>query len=389
MKSRYSLATVTSFAACLLSIVVHAARADNKERTIGPDDVIEITLLNHPDLNKTLTVLPDGSVTYPWVGKMRVAGRTPSQVSEQIRTELEKTKNNVVVSVGIKEVHSCRARIVGAVKAPNAYDLKPNWRALDLIAVAEGLSARPARVTGRIVHVNGKVIPLDIQSAMAAPDSSANPLIEPDDLILLDEMDPTQNKVFVMGQVNKPGAVQLGDDSITLVSLLSQVGNTTENAALTRAYVIRGDKHIPLNLRPLVAQGKVEDSNTAFKFQAGDVLFVPELDRRVGIMGQVNKPGYYSLPEARALTVLDALALAGGQSQTGDLHRAGIIRLVNGRPAVIQTDIERMIQKPDPGKTVVLEADDVLFIPTKGERPITWRDVLSPIANLFGFHVLR
>src|SRR3569832_2297110 len=81
---------------CLLIASASHAVADGKEHAIGADDVIEITVLNHPDLNKILTVLSDGTVTYPWVGKMQVSGRTPSQVSDQIRTELEKTKNNVV-----------------------------------------------------------------------------------------------------------------------------------------------------------------------------------------------------------------------------------------------------------------------------------------------------
>jgi protein involved in polysaccharide export with SLBB domain len=355
---------------------------------LGADDVIEITDQNHPELNQTLTMLPDGSITYPSLGTLRAAGRTPADLAQEIRRLLERSRNNVDVTVGVKEVHSKRVRVLGAVKTSGPFDLKANWRVLDVISVAGGLTGRPAHIKARIIR-GGEAISLDIEDGSAHPDGGNNPLVQPDDLILLDENDPTQNKVFVMGQVNKPGAYDLGDQGIGLVSLLSQAGNPTDAAALTQAYILRGKTEIPINLRPIVVEGKVDEATRALQLQAGDVLFVPGIERRIAVMGQVNKPGYYPIPEMRTITALDALSLAGGQTQTGELAKAGIIRTVDGAAKVVPVDIEKMLKKGDVASNLVLQPNDILFIPSRGERKFSWEAVLGPLSTLsyLGLHL--
>jgi protein involved in polysaccharide export with SLBB domain len=375
----------------VLFMVSASARSDSKAGSnyvLGPDDVIEITVLNHQGLDKTVNVLPDGTITYPWAGQIKAVGKTPKQLAAQIKSELEKTRNNVEVTVAVKEVHSRLVRVVGAVKAPNAYNLKPNWRVLDLVAVAGGLTARSARVTGRIIR-DGEIIPIDLAEDSTRTSDASNPLLRPDDLVFLEERDPSQNKAYVMGQVRRPGAYDLGDEGINILSLLSQAGDTTETAALTKAYILRGTTQIPINLRPVLAEGKLDESVRNLTLQAGDVLFIPAIERRVAVMGQVNKPGYYPLPETRELNVLDMLSLAGGQTPTGDLGKAGIIRMVDGAAKVFPVDIEKMLQKGNLTANVSLQPDDVLFIPARGERRFEWRDILGPLSILSFFGVGR
>lgn len=348
---------------------------------LGTDDVIEITDQNHPELNQTLTVLPDGSITYPYVGTLRAAGRTPADLAKEIRGFLERSRNNVDLSVGVKEVHSRRVRILGAVKTSGPLDLKANWRVLDVIAVAGGLTGRSAHIKARVIR-GGEAIPIDLDDASAHPDGVNNPVVLPDDLILLDESDPTSNKVFVMGQVNKPGSYDLGDQGIGIVSLLSQAGNPTDAAALTQAYILRGKTEIPVNLRPVVVEGKVDEATRSLQLQAGDVLFIPGIERRIAVMGQVNKPGYYPMPEMRTLSALDALSLAGGQTQTGELSKAGVIRTVDGAAKVVPVDIEKMLKKGDVASNVTLQPNDILFIPSRSERKFSWETVLGPLSAL-------
>src|SRR5687768_3451238 len=239
-------------ALALALVAVGPACADDKTDAayiLGPDDVIEIIVLSHPDLNKTVTVLPDGTITYPWAGRLKAAGKSAAQLAEQIQSELEKSRNHATVSIAVKEVHSRRARIVGGVKAPGGYDLKPGWRLLDLIAVSGGLASRPTRISGRIIRAN-QIMPIRLHEAIANPDSASNPALVPNDLVLLDEVDPAGRKVFVMGRVARPGGYEIGDDGMNLLSLLSLAGGLTESAALATAYVLRGDTQIGMDLRP-------------------------------------------------------------------------------------------------------------------------------------------
>jgi polysaccharide export outer membrane protein len=364
---------------------VAPAQPDKVEASylLGPDDVLEISVLNHEGLNKTLSVLSDGTITYPWVGQMKASGKTPKQLADEIRAELEKTRNNVEVTVAVTDPLSRRVRVIGAVKTPGPYELKPNWRFLDVVGLAGGLTVRPALVKARIIRDGTKPIALDPVKSGAAPDSDANPLLQPGDLILLDDADPAGNKVYVMGQVPNPGAYVPGDDGIGVLSLLSQAGNPKDTAALSRSYVLRGTTQIPVDLRSLVVGGKLDDNARDMKLQAGDVLVIPEIDQRVAVMGQVNKPGYYDLPETRQLTAVDALSMAGGQSQTGDLHKAGIIRMVSNKAVVIPVDIEQMLQKGKLEANIPLQPNDVLFIPARGTtQSSTMKDVVAPITAL-------
>lgn len=379
------------FCALLLLSVLNggrlSAQSEPKEAALGPDDVIEITVRNHSDLNRTVTIPANGKITLPEVGEIQAAGKTPKALAADIFTELDKTLNNVVVFVSLKETHSLRLRVLGGLKTVGAFDLKPNWKLLDLVAAGGGFSVKPAQVSGRIIRGKSQVIALDVAQAVARPDSPANVALEPDDLILFDEIEPVHHQIHVMGQIAKQGAYEL-DNSTTLLTLLSQAGGTTPRAALSRAYVLRDGKEMPLNLRPLVIEGKSDPSVIHFKFQPGDILFLPENEARYSVMGEAKAPGYYPLPENGHVAVLEAFTLAGGQ---GDAAKAGIIRVVGGKPTVIPVNIDEMLKKGRLASNVNLQAEDILYIPAKGARKFGWQDLLTPLSalSLLGFRFGR
>lgn len=374
---------ILSILACLalLAPIAHADDKASGDYVMGPDDVIEITVPSHPGLDKTLTILPDGKVTYIEIGEVQAAGKTTRQLAEEIKAALEKTRNNVQVTVSVKEIHSRKVRVAGAVRNPSAYDLKPSWRMLDLVAVAGGFSARPARITGRIIRANGEVIKLDVAAAMANPDSPANPPLQREDLLLFEELDPALNKVYVIGQVAKPGAYDLGDEGISLLSLISLAGNPTEKAALTRAYVLRGRTEIPIDLRPALIEGKVDENVKSFQLVAGDTLFIPEIEARITVMGQVNKPGAYPLPEKSELRAIDALSLAGGNTANADVSKAGIVRTVDGKTQIIKVNMDAITKKGEVKQNIVMQPNDILYIPAKG-RELNTYDIIGPFSLL-------
>jgi polysaccharide export outer membrane protein len=359
------------------------------EYLLGVDDVIEVTVRNHSDLNKVLTVLPDGTIGFPEIGEIQAAGKTPRALAVEIQEAIEKTRNNVSVIVSVKEVHSRRVRALGVFKTPGAFDLKRGWRLMDLVAAAGGLAVKPTQTTARIVRNGSQVIPLDLAGALAAPEGSANVALEPDDLLMSDEIAPVQSQAYVMGQVAKPGAYATDADT-NLLSLLSLAGNATEHAALTKAYVLRQGARIPLNLRPLLVEGRADADVSGFKVHSGDMLFVPENDERYAVMGQVSKPGYYPLPEKGEVTLLEAVNLAGGQIAAGDLAKAGIIHVVDGKATVQPVNIDTILKKGRLAANVVLHSGDILYVPEKSvKRAFNWQDLLAPLSllNILGIHL--
>lgn len=338
----------------------HAADKPGASYILGAEDVIEIMVRNHDDLNRVLTIRPDGKITLPRINEIKAAGKTASALAAEIQAQLEKSLNHAEVTVSVKEVHPRRVRVLGAVKTAGTYELKPNWRFMDLVAVAGGLSTKSVRISGRVVRA-GKVIPFSVEQAVLKPGSAANVPLQPDDLVILDQQDITK-QVHVVGQVKTPGAYDL-EEGLNPISLIAETGGATTNAILSKVYVLRGAAQIPMDLQAVLMDGKENTSITQFKFQPGDVLVVPENQARYSIMGQVTKPGYYSLPEKqREATVLKALATAGGQLLDSDLSKAAITRTEDGQSTVVPVNIEAMI-KGDVPDNIVLRADDVLYIP--------------------------
>lgn len=329
---------------------------------LGPDDVIEVMVSNHPALNRTVTIRPDGKITIPRAGDVQAAGRTSQALAEDIQARLSARLNNARVTVAVKEMNSHQVRVLGAVNNPGSYKWKPDWRFMDVVAAAGGLKTRPTRITGRIIR-NRNIIPLNIEASVLHPEGTANAPILSNDLIVLDERDIFK-QINVIGEVAKPGAFDLTED-LSVITLLNEAGNPTEKAALKSAYVQRGETRLPLDLHKLLIERRSDAAAATFEFELGDVLVIPENEARFSVLGQVAKPGFYPLPEkAEEATALKALATAGNPLNNADLRNVTITRTVNGRPTTITVDLEsqRMGRAPD---NTFLEEGDAIFIPQR------------------------
>lgn len=376
-------AAVLAALAALALAPARGAMAQGGDYILGPDDVIEVSVPNHPDLGtREITVRPDGKISFPEAGELLASGKTPRQLGIQIQAALERTRNRAEVVVTVKAANWRQVRAVGAVKNPGAYPLKPNWRLVDLVGASGGLPARPALMTASLIRGGTRLIRLDLQKALSHPESEANPALEPGDLVVFDQIDPSMRQVYVAGQVAKPGPLDL-QDGTTLISLIAQAGLPTEKAALSRAYVLRGGVRLPLDLRKLLVKGEADPQVTGFVLQPGDTLFVPEIEDRFAVMGQVHAPNYYPMPDSEDLTVLRALSVAGGQTAEADLIRAGIIRIVDGKTTLLPVNIDAILKKRNLSANVTLRPNDILYIPARSRRSLTLADIVAPFSIFY------
>jgi polysaccharide export outer membrane protein len=107
---------------------------------IGPEDVLDISVWKNPELSKTMPVRPDGKVSLPLVNDIQAAGLTPSDLRDQLTARLAEFVPAPEVSVIVREVHSRKVAVVGAVKTPGRYELKSPMTVLEVIALAQGLT---------------------------------------------------------------------------------------------------------------------------------------------------------------------------------------------------------------------------------------------------------
>ena len=346
------------------------------EYLLGPDDVIKIQVSNHPDLDTSVKVRPDGKITMPRAGEIMARGQSVPALARTIERLLARSLNNARVQVLLIEPRARLARIIGAVKTTGTYPIQPGAHVLDLIAQAGGLTAKPTRVVGRVVRA-GNVIPFDLGRAVAEPSSNSNVALRLDDVVELDTLDYTK-QITVMGAVKNPGAYDL-DENLTVMSLLARAGGPLEAAALRRAQVLRRGQPVLTDLSPTaVEKAKPLSPLNQFVFEPGDVLNVPENTQRFGVQGQVARPAYYLLPEDPSdATVLKALSQAGGPLPDGDLEHVTITRAEGAKTESIAVNAAQMLAGRAPDK-VTLQPDDILYVPKRITRIV---NVIGPVAK--------
>jgi protein involved in polysaccharide export with SLBB domain len=364
---------------------------------INSGDVLEISIFQKPELTRSVTVPPDGRISYPFVGELVVSGQTVREVTTQLKTRLSRELTNPQVTVNLTRRQLQEVSILGPVRNPGKRILGDNWRVLQLIADSGGLSAKPDMVTAKLVRGHGaEVVRINLSELMAG-EASQNLLLQPDDTLLLDEVDPRSVSVQVMGEVAKPGSVSAPGDG-SLVTLITSAGGFTPRAALSRVALVRGGKSYSVDMRDLMTTGKAalavanpSDTDVAsgnLKVEPGDTYFIPQSRLFFSVLGAVNKPGLSDFPDGQQVTVLSAILLAGGTNANADLKNSSLVRpnTATGQPEIKAVNLEDLLKYKDKEKDskkqtrdIALQPGDVLYIPDKGpgKRPLGLGEILS------------
>ncbi len=243
----------------LLAILPLAAQ-DMGEYRLGTRDLVEIRVLEIPELNLERRVSENGTLTLPLIGDLPVAGLTAGEVQSRLETLLrEKYVNRANVSIVIKEFANKPVSIVGAVMRPGSLNISGRWTLLQAISAAGGLT--PA--AGRKIYVlrraeNGLSDTLEIDRDELFQRSSAKwdiPIF-PSDVVNIPAR--TTVRIFVLGEVKAPGAVEFdSDDRISLLSVIAKAGGLTDRASKSILLKRRGpdgkDTETEINYRRIIA----------------------------------------------------------------------------------------------------------------------------------------
>jgi len=246
------------------------------EYKIGARDLLEIKVLELPELNQTVRVSEDGSINITLLGKVVVSDLTVTELEKALADLLNKQyTKDAHVSVLVKEFQ--KAAVFGAVGQPGEYELVGPTNLLQIIAKAGGLTAQAANELfifrtekdGRQTRLAVKLDELTIQGKQ-----DLNIEILPKDVVTI-PIDQTLN-VFIYGEVKTPGVVPfLSSKKITLLQAIAQAGGPTEWANKRNVIIKRKDKKsgkelkIPANLNSII-KGKAPD----IVLEEGDIVIV-------------------------------------------------------------------------------------------------------------------
>jgi polysaccharide export outer membrane protein len=154
---------------------------------IGPEDVLDVQVWKNADLSRVVPVRPDGMISLPLVNDIRAAGLTPVELRQQITQRLAEFVPSPEVSVIVREVHSVKVAVLGAVRMPGHYEVKSSATVLDLIARAQGLTEFADRGRIVILRQNGsetRRIPFNYRKLAEGSDQD-NFFVQPGDIIVV------------------------------------------------------------------------------------------------------------------------------------------------------------------------------------------------------------
>ncbi|MCA9407882.1 MAG: polysaccharide export protein [Candidatus Omnitrophica bacterium] len=123
------------------SLYDDAQKLQKLEYTVGINDVLEISIIQPDELSKVVTVAPDGSISFPYIGRVHVTGLTLSTIQDFIQNELANGYLKYpVVLVTLQESRSRNYLVYGEVQRPGEYAIGENATVLKAISMAGGFT---------------------------------------------------------------------------------------------------------------------------------------------------------------------------------------------------------------------------------------------------------
>lgn len=135
------LSAVTLF--CMAALVAPLAAAESLSTAgylMGPEDTLEIAVWKEESLQREVLVRPDGMISFPLLGDLQAAGRTPSQLKAEITKKLKKYIPAPVVTVMVVKVAGYKIYVIGQVKKAGQFQVGRYLDVMQALALAGGLT---------------------------------------------------------------------------------------------------------------------------------------------------------------------------------------------------------------------------------------------------------
>lgn len=147
-----------------------------------------------------------------------------------------------------------------------------------------------------------------------------------------------------------------------------------EHPDLTTKTRVTADGYITFPLLGLVyvegwtvsqAEAKIKELlEKDYLVSAQVLVFIEEYHpKQLSVIGEVNDPGKFDMPDEKDMTILEAIAMAGGFTEDANVNGTKIIRMQDGEKATIRVKVKDITEKGEKDKDIVLQPDDIVFVP--------------------------
>lgn len=244
--------------------------------TLGNGDEIAVDVWNHPELSGHHVIGPDGQITIPISGTIKISDLTRDDAQHAIATALSRFYSDLSVTLRVDRYTSYRVYLLGRAGNPGMlqFDTQPNL--LDVVTRAAILQSTSGGVItpplGRCAILRGRdqIVWVDLQALLSRGNLALNIRLQRNDVVYL--RDASDRVVYVLGEVKRPGAYQL-TPTMSFLDAYSQAGGATEDASDDKIEVIRGSSGVQREFRLkdlLSGPGQLN-----FALKEGDIVYLP------------------------------------------------------------------------------------------------------------------
>ncbi len=294
---------------------------------LGVQDVIEIKVYGHEDLDTTQTIGPDGAISILPGGSIHAAGKTVDELADEITRRVSNIVQNPILNVSVQEyksqplfiadplvnvvvteINSRRISILGAVKTPGIVRLRTPTTIMDAISQAGGLS-EDADLRESLVLQEGKILPISLERLFKRGDLEQNVYLRPHSSIYVGSS--RYNYAYVIGEVQRAGRVNW-EGSSTLMDAVSQAGGITLNAKTDHVLVISGGIADPslklVDIGGFLYRGELQDN---IPLERGDIVYVPKNE-----LGTAERYFDFAVKAMGPVVTAESAVVLGGSAVT-------------------------------------------------------------------------
>jgi polysaccharide export outer membrane protein len=295
-------ATLAMIALVLTLTLASTARAAvDQSYHIHGGDQLNVVVYGEQSLTGPVTVLPDGTIDLALVGKVHVAGQSPDQASQTIRTALGKYLRHPVVTVAVAQVGQVNVTVLGGVKTPGKYALPQTGTLTDALAAAGGLTPIGSQYPdAKVGSPGGQVEHVSLEKLLHQGDTSLNVLLQDGSIVYIPS--PVTIGIKVVGSVDHPGELDLHEGDRLSMAIAMAGTSALANSDLNNITVTRtmsDGKTVPMhvNLYKTLVDG---DLSKDLVMEKGDLVYVPAMKGK--LLGS-NTSGilYYLLGTVKTL----------------------------------------------------------------------------------------
>jgi len=282
------------------SLMEDAGRENLPFQMLGADDLIAISVYDAPEFTRTVRVDPDGTIRLPLLKEgVHAAGLVPNELEWRVTQALVDGAILVdpIVKITVVEYHSRPVAVMGAVHKPLTFQAVGTVTVLDALARAEGLTLE-AGMEILLTHA-GVTERIPVQKLLQEADPAVNFVLHGGEEIRV----PEAGKIFVVGNVHKPGAFAVRDQEGQSVLKAVALSEGLSPYAARQAFVYRRDQKGSRQEIPVELAKIMERKSTDVTLEAGDILYIPDNKTRRATMNAIDRMTSFGVSTASGILI--------------------------------------------------------------------------------------